>query len=266
MAGTEELLEWLRGICAEFEFDVVATYRRHGLDHSWPLVAEDEDHLERELAEGGHLGPLPKEPASLANVLEVSIVDYLMTRVAERPDVEARRGTERGYPDVEVSGDAFGGGHHAVDVKVARLAKSGNLTQSRVTLYTGNTYFRYPQLHWPGTFRPFRDYDSHVDIIAVYRLDTDTRARVHDLELIVHESWRIASRQRSSTTREYIGAVQKIADLRAGRGEFETADEFYAFWRRYPFRIGHAVQRQLDRLLAAQDEREADDGQENLLE
>lgn len=252
MAGPEQLLHWLRQVCKDFRFDVVATYRRSG-EHGWPLTAEDAEDLERQLADGGHLLPLPKEPASLANVLEVAIVDEVLERIGELDAAEAQRGTERGYPDIEISGQAFGGGHHAVDVKVARLAESGNRTQSRVTLYTGNTYFRYPQLHWPGTFRPFRDYASHLDIVAVYRLDPSTRERVHDLELIVHEAWRIASRQRSSTTREYLGAVQSLADLRAGNGEFDNPDEFYGFWRRYSFRIGHAVQRQLDRLLAGQD-------------
>ena len=78
-------------------------------------------------------------------------------------------------------------------------------------------------------------------------------ARVTDLELIVQEPWRIASKQRSSTTREYIGAVQSLSDLRDGRGEFESEADFYTFWRRYPFRIGRAVQQVLDRLLADQD-------------
>lgn len=252
MVGTEKLLEWLRRVCGEFVFDVVATFRRSG-DHEWPLVADDERDLEQRLADGGHLLPLPKEPAALANVLEVAIVGYVLGRLHEREEAQGERGTERGYPDIEVTGEAFGGGHHAIDVKVARLAPSGNRTQSRVTLYTGNTYFRYPQLQWPGTFRPFRDYDSHLDIVAVYAFNPDSRSRVDHLELIVQETWRIGSRQRSSTTREYIGAVQIVSDLREGRGEFATAEEFYAYWRRYPFRIGRAVQRQLDRLLAEQD-------------
>jgi hypothetical protein len=43
-----------------------------------------------------------------------------------------------------------------VDVKVARRGpgRSRN-TKSRITLYTGNTYFRYPSVRWPGTFRPW---------------------------------------------------------------------------------------------------------------
>src|SRR5688500_17463920 len=76
---TVDLLDWLRGQCAEYEFDVVAPYRRHG-DHPWPLTATDEDDLERRLDEGAHFLPLPKEPAALANVIEVSVVDYLIER------------------------------------------------------------------------------------------------------------------------------------------------------------------------------------------
>ena len=73
-----------------------------------------------------------------------------------------------------------------------------------------------------------------------------------DLELIVAHPWRIASRHRSSTTREYIGAVDKIDQLRAGDGEFETEAEFYAFWRKFPFKTARAVElllaKQLDKI------------------
>jgi hypothetical protein len=70
--------------------------------------------------------------------------------------------------------------------------------------------------------------------------------------LIVQEAWRIGSKQRSSATREYIGAVQSIEDLRDGHGEFKTEAEFYTFWRKYHFKIGKVVQQQLDKLLAQQ--------------
>jgi Restriction endonuclease EcoRV len=249
--GNLNLLEWLRTCCAAYRFDVTAVFRRRG-QHPWPLVAADERELELRLAEGGHLLPLPKEPAALANVLEVSIVDFVLQRLGEVPGAQAQRGTERGYPDIEVGGSAFGGGYHAVDVKIARRAASGRSTESRITLYTGNSYFRYPTLRFPGTFRPFQNYTSHLDIVGVYTFTPDSPARVEELELVVHPAWRIASHKRSSTTREYIGAVTAIEDLRGGKGEFQTAEEFYKFWRAYPFRITTQVQQQLDRLLASQ--------------
>jgi hypothetical protein len=251
MPADEALLTWLHEISAEFGFDVAAIYKKEGY-HEWPLTAADADELETKLDDGGHFLPLPREPAALANVLEVALVDFVADKAASLPDVTITRGTERGYPDIEVSGDRFGGGFHAVDVKVAKRASSGRRTQSKITLYTGNTYFRYPQLHWPGTFRPFDEYESHADLLGIYTLDLASKARVSDLEVIVAEPWRIASKQRSSTTREYIGAMQMLHELREGRGEFETEADFYKFWRSYRFKIGPVVQQQLDRLLREQ--------------
>jgi hypothetical protein len=248
MAELLDLQKWLRQQCSEFLFMPAGVYIEQG-DHDWPLVAHDGEELTLLLDEAGHLVSLPKESAALANVIEVALVDFLIDRLDFLPDAEGRRGQERSYPDLEVSGEAFGGGFHAVDIKMARLKKSGLQTQSRCTLYTGNTYFRWPTIKWPGMYRAFDDYSSHLDILGVYRLDVGYKGRVRDLELFVHEPWRIASHERSSTTREYLGAITKVADLRAGAGEFETEAEFYKYWRAYPFRVPKAVEQQLQKAL-----------------
>jgi hypothetical protein len=249
-----DLLEWLRAQCAEFVFLPAGVYVEQG-EHDWPLVATGPADLTSKLDEGGHLAALPKESAALANVIEVALVDFLLERLDQTPGATGRRGEERSYPDLEIGGDAFGGTFHAVDVKMARLAKRGTQTQSRCTLYTGNTYFKWPTIRWPGMFRPFDDYASHLDIVGVYRLDVDYRGRVRDLELFVHEPWRIASKERSSTTREYLGAVVEVAALREGRGDFDTEDAFYKYWRAYPFRVPKAVERQLQKALREQEGR-----------
>jgi hypothetical protein len=250
-----DLLSWLRDRCAGYTFDVTAVFHRDGT-HTWPLTlsAVDPVHLEEQLGERGHLLPLPREPAALANVLEVSIVDFLMKAATELDGLTVVRGTERGYPDIELSGGALGDLFHAVDVKVARRndTKKKLRTQSHITLYTGNTYFKWPDLHWSGTFRPFNEYASHLDIIVIYTLNPETRARVEDLKLIVQEPWRIASRKRSSATREYIGAIDLISDIEAGNGQFATQEEFYKFWRAFPFKISAQVQQELQRLLQRQ--------------
>ncbi|MDQ7910741.1 type II restriction endonuclease [Phytohabitans sp. ZYX-F-186] len=246
-----DLEQWLRGQCQDYRFDLRGVFRRDSEMAVWPVHAADAAELEARLASGGHILPLPKEPAALANVLEVSIVDFVLTRLRQIDGAEASRGSERGYPDLEISGAAFGGGFHAIDVKCARRSASGNTTQSAITLYTGNTYFRHPTLHWPGVPRPFDDYVSHLDLIAIYTLRPDLPHRVDDLEIIVQEPWRIASRSRSSKTREYIGAVKNIDDLRLGRGAFETPAAFYGYWRRFHFTISQEVQRQYELALEA---------------
>jgi Restriction endonuclease EcoRV len=250
-----DLRTWLREQCADYRFNVGGVFQRDSDVSSWPLEAAGPAELEERLTEGGHLLPLPKEPAALANVLEVSIVNFLTLRMLLIPQAQVRRGSERGYPDLEIDGQAFGGGFHAVDVKAARRAPNGRQTQSRITLYTGNTYFKWPDLHWPGTIRPFSEYATHLDVIMIYTLNPESNARVEDLEIIVQEPWCIASRERSSTTREYIGAVTSIDALRSGGGAFATPSEFYEYWRRFPFKISAQVQTQLQRLLrAAHDE------------
>jgi Restriction endonuclease EcoRV len=251
VAGDLELSTWLRQQCADYSFGAGGVFLRDSDQATWPLTAGGPAELEARLQDGGHLLPLPKEPAALANILEVSILNFLEARISQVPGAAIQRGTERGYPDLEISGAAFGGGHHAIDVKAARRGKSLKQTQSAITLYTGNTYFKWPDLHWPGTFRPFNEYTSHLDLLLIYTLNEGSNARVEDLEVIVQEPWRIASRNRSSTTREYIGAVSNIADLREGRGAFETPAAFYDYWRKFPFKVSPQVQRQLQRLLAS---------------
>ena len=81
-----------------------------------------------------------------------------------------------------------------------------------------------------------------------------SNARVEDMEIIVQEPWRIASRERSSTTREYIGAIDDIAGLRTGSRQC-LGTPAGRYWRKFPFKISAQVQRQLRRLLTAtQDE------------
>ena len=213
--GRDKVLAWLRAACARYQLEPIAVYRA-GRTPSFPMTAQSEADLQAKLKSGGHFLPLPKEPAALANVLEVSLIEFLLQELTAMKNASAQRGTERGYPDIEIDGPAFGNAPLAVDIKAARrkIGKDGRAsknTQSRITLYTGNTYFRYPQLKWPGTFRPFQDYGSHISLLAIYTLHEASDARIEDLDLIVQETWRIGSKQRSSTTREYIGAVRNCS-------------------------------------------------------
>jgi hypothetical protein len=251
------LMDWLRQQCTEFEFAPAGVFQKKG-EHDWPLVASDANELVTKLDAGGFLTPLPSESAALANVIEVAIVDFLIEQAeAVRPQgtCVATRGAARGYPDLELEGDYFGGGYRAVDIKLARIKvpakKSATKTESRITLYTGNTYFRYPSIAIGGIKRPFNDYQEHLDVIGLYVFDDNSKARVTSLELLVWEPWQIASKERSSTTREYIGAVDDLADLRAGRGSFGNREAFYKYWREEykGFKTPRMIQRELDKRL-----------------
>jgi len=107
---------------------------------------------------------------------------------------------------------------------------NGNLN-NRIALYTGNTFFLWPQLKFSGILRPFGEYQELISIVVVYTFTPDRHERIADIEIIIHETWKIASQSRASATREYIGSVIKIDDLIAGKGKFETAGAFYVYWR-----------------------------------
>jgi hypothetical protein len=150
-----DLQQWLRAQCQEYVYDLRGVFRIAGSTH-WPLTATHAGDLEAQLHGHGHLLPLPKEPAALANVLEVSIVDFLLDRIAASDGaLTATRGGERFYPDLEVSGPGVDGVFYAVDIKIAqrKVTKKAPATQTQSRdLYAqpGQCLSR----RWPGTHRP----------------------------------------------------------------------------------------------------------------
>jgi hypothetical protein len=180
--------------------------------------------------------PLPPEPALIAKVVEVSIIEHVKRKAVGVRGLDVFDDLSgRGYPDILLTGRATDGKKIAVDVKVARrnVLKRGapTKTQSRITLGPFDSYFRRPDDPIPGVGVAYGDLAWHVDLIALYDyVDGD----VENVEILVVETWRVASRRRSSTTRNYIGAVDDLSDLRAERGAFDTIDEFYEFWRAQP--------------------------------
>lgn len=227
---TSPLIEWLRQHTAGWRPSIVGVFREDA-EHDWPLSAGSASDLREQLTVAGHLLPLPSEPAALANVMEIELRRHLIEAAAHTEGVEVREGTERSYPDLELSGEAFGGGYRAVDIKCARRNKTGTALNNRIALYTGNTYFLWPQLKFSGIARPFGDYEELISIVVIYTFAPDLPERITNVQVVVHETWKIGSKARASATREYIGSVGNVEALVAGHGDFESADEFYDYWR-----------------------------------
>ena len=168
--------------------------------------------------------PLPKEPALVAKVIEVTVIEHFKRKAYAVPGLDVLDDLSgRGYPDVLLAGRAVGNRRVALDVKVARRRprRDGQptRTQSRITLGPFDSYFRRPDDPIPGVGVAYGDMAWHLDLIVLYDWDD---ADVENVEILVVETWRVASTKRSSTTRNYIGAMDTLADLRAERGEFAT--------------------------------------------
>jgi hypothetical protein len=182
--------------------------------------------------------PLPKEPALVAKVIEVTVVEHFKRKAYAVPGLDVLDDlTGRGYPDIMLAGRAVAGRRIALDVKVARRkprrAGLPTRTQSRITLGPFDSYFRRPEQPIPGVGVAYGDFAWHLDLIVLYDWDD---ADVENVEILVVETWRVASMKRSSTTRNYIGAVDALEDLRLERGDFSSVEDFHAHWRTLPVR------------------------------
>ena len=209
----EGIKSWLRGVVRDYRWNVAG------------IALTDNRRI-----------PLPKEPALAAKVIEVTVIEHFKRKAYAVLGLDVLDDlTGRGYPDIMLAGRAVGGRRVALDVKVARRRRrhgsAPTRTQSRITLGPFDSYFRRPDQPIPGVGVAYGDFDWHLDLIVLYDWDD---ADVEKVEILVVETWRVASMKRSSTTRNYIGAVDALEDLRNERGDFDRIEDFYEYWRTFP--------------------------------
>jgi len=216
--------------------------KRGGLAYDPDRPVESFKELLRELVRGykfdvkglilndGSIEPLPREAAVVGKVLEISIKHYLRRRLLQVDELVCiPASSDRTYPDFTFNGPLISPNRFAVDIKCARLNAKGNKTSYPITIGTFDAeYFHYPDDKVANIEMPYSHYAAHLALIAVYDY-VETTAR--NVELIVVEKWRVATRKRSSGTRCYIAAVSEIDALRKETGAFSSEEEFNAYWR-----------------------------------
>jgi Restriction endonuclease EcoRV len=148
----------------------------------------------------GSVRPLPREAAVVGKVLEISIHEYLARRLLQVPQLKwIPASSDRVYPDVTFNGPLIHPHRFALDVKCARRAASGERTASAITIGTFDAdYFRNPDVKAPNIMMPYSSYAAHLSLVALYSY---AEATARQVELLVVEKWRIATKRRSSGTR-----------------------------------------------------------------
>jgi hypothetical protein len=179
---------------------------------------------------GGTVRPLPSEASVVGKVVEITIHEHLSRKLLQQRQLKSiPASSDRVYPDVSFNGPMIFPNKFALDVKCARRSANGKKTESAITIGTFDAeYFRYPEEKVGNIMMPYGSYTAHLSLIALY---TYEKATARDVDLLVVEKWRVATKKRASGTRSYIAASTLIADLRAERGAFESEEEFNAFWR-----------------------------------
>ncbi|MCY7286701.1 MAG: hypothetical protein LH624_00210 [Cryobacterium sp.] len=176
----------------------------------------------------GTVLPLPSESALIAKLIEVTLVQRFRTvALAVKGLIVDSAPSGRVYPDILLSGVRLGHQKVALDVKAARRAPGGKRTVSRITLGPFDKYFRFPNRKMSGSWIPYGDIDHHLDVIVLYDY---VGGEISNVEALCVETWRVASRTRSSGTRNYMGAVMTLDGLRSERGEFADEGEFHSYW------------------------------------
>lgn len=185
----------------------------------------------------GAIIPLNIEPGTLGNIIEGVLIDHLRSKLDNYPGLRMVEGGSRHYPDVELTDGFLEDRILAFDIKAARRnRKNPNRTQSMITLYTFGTYLKDRDTKFSQTLRPFNDYFCHLDLIVFFDVNAENHV-VDNFEVIIVEPWRVATKTKSSGTRDYVGAVTDIAKLRAEQGgDFQNVQEFYNFWAQVPRR------------------------------
>ncbi|PJA02325.1 hypothetical protein COX73_01375 [bacterium (Candidatus Gribaldobacteria) CG_4_10_14_0_2_um_filter_36_18] len=176
------------------------------------------------------LHPIPK------NIQIQALFEYLgrekVAEWAKRRGIKMIESTNtREYPDLTLLSGPLGKEIIALDVKTGR--RDGNRTGFTLGSYWG--YFRRPDKKMAGCRLPYGQFSQHWIIGFIYDWDenVDTLHMVSNIEAIVQEKWKLASKSTGTGTTTAIGSIKDIKRLKGGRSEFKTEKEFLKYWRNY---------------------------------
>jgi hypothetical protein len=119
----------------------------------------------------------------------------------------------------------------AIDIKTTRRLSRNRISGFTLGSFAG--YFLYPERKMPGCKFPYGEFSEHwiIGFIYTWNPNSDSLHMVSDVEVIVQEKWRIASKSTGTGTTFAIGSIKEIDRLRKGEGDFKSKEEFEKYWR-----------------------------------
>lgn len=140
----------------------------------------------------------------------------------------------RAYPDIILEGGILKDNSVAVDIKTGR--RNGNQTHFTLGSYAG--YFRNPDKKMAGCVRPYNSFSEHWAICFIYdwNPDSNTLGMISNIQIIVQEKWKLASKRTGTGTTTAIGSIRGVDKIMKGQGDFKNEKEFLTYWREYPLR------------------------------
>ncbi len=179
----------------------------------------------------GIILPLPKDSKVVTMIFE-ELGWIRIQELAKKYKCKCIRGGSRQYPDVTLEGGKLGNKIIALEFKSARKLDKNKCSRMSLGSFAG--YFLEPNKKSPWCVKPYGVYTEHWVVGFLYRWNpnADCLNMVSDVEVIVQEKWRIASRYTATGDTAHIGSVDDIERLRKGLGDFRSEKEFEEFWRK----------------------------------
>jgi len=180
--------------------------------------------------ENGNIFPLPKDSKVVTMIFE-ELGWMRLQKLIKQYRCKAIRGASRQYPDVTLMGGKLGNKIIAIEFKSARRLKGDKCSRMSLGSFAG--YFLEPNKKSPWCVLPYGRYTEHWVIGFIYTWDPkkDTLNMVSDVEVIINEKWKIASKYTATGDTAHIGSVDSINRLREGKGDFKSEEEFERYWR-----------------------------------
>lgn len=181
--------------------------------------------------ENGKVCDLPDIPQVITGIFQEVAKRKVKSFVRQNYYCQIIQGGAREYPEITAFGGKLKEGKIAIDIKTTRRVSKNRVSGFSIGSYAG--YFTYPDQKRPGCKFPYGEFKEHwiVGFVYTWNPRADSLHMVSDIEVIVNEKWKLASKSTATGTTFAISSVRDLNALRAGKGDFDSPQEFESFWR-----------------------------------
>ncbi len=179
----------------------------------------------------GNICDLPDIPQVITGLFQEVAKQRIKPFLRKHYNCEIVQGGAREYPEITAFGGKLGQKKIAIDIKTTRRLSMNRVSGFSIGSYAG--YFLHPQKKLPGCKFPYGDFEEHwlVGFVYTWNPNADSLHMVSNIEVIISEKWRVASKSTATGTTFAISSVRDLDALRKGKGDFDSSDEFENFWR-----------------------------------
>jgi len=181
--------------------------------------------------EDGNIYPIPPIPQVITGIFQEITKHKVKKSMKDKYRCEIVQGGAREYPEMTLIGGKFGNKKIAIDIKTTRRLSEDRISGFTVGSFAG--YFLHPERQMPGCKFPYGEFDEHwiVGFIYTWNPNAESLHMVSDVEVIIQQKWKIASKSTGTGTTFAIGSIKEIDKLKKGEGVFKTKEEFESYWR-----------------------------------